>query len=283
MKNEIERMVNYMRKMKTIIFAVLFSIMFVAICGGFSQTIQAKSVVEKRLEAVRKEFPQNSVIHASVNVNGTSGSGCNAIVMYATNKIFHNAYDPKENTFRQIGQTTSTKNIVKMKKLFKKAKVGDVIRWRQGYTDRHFAIYLSSNEQGVYLYESNFKTKNKVWYKHFWAWKYMKTWPTGGADKVNVYRSKNYEKVNSGEAAKNYAVNSKFTVNGIVYQVLKTEPLGGRVKVISFEDESTDKKIPKQLFVNRTEDGCNSNEESYGVYSAKKRNISEQLTYEVLQ
>ena len=71
MKNEIERMVNYMRKMKTIIFAVLFSIMFVAICGGFSQTIQAKSVVEKRLEAVRKEFPQNSFIHASVNVNGT--------------------------------------------------------------------------------------------------------------------------------------------------------------------------------------------------------------------
>ena len=160
MKNEIERMVNYMRKMKTIIFAVLFSIMFVAICGGFSQTIQAKSVVEKRLEAVRKEFPQNSFIHASVNVNGTSGSGCNAIVMYATNKIFHNAYDPKENTFRQIGQTTSTKNIVKMKKLFKKAKVGDVIRWRQGYTDRHFAIYLSSNEQGVYLYESNFENKN---------------------------------------------------------------------------------------------------------------------------
>lgn len=47
MKNEIERMVNYMQKMKTIIFAVLFSIIFVAIFGGFSQTIQAKVLLKK--------------------------------------------------------------------------------------------------------------------------------------------------------------------------------------------------------------------------------------------
>jgi len=154
--------------------------------------VNAKTIVEKRLEEVVKEYPDKSVMNNLVWVNGTEGGGCNALVMYTTLKVFHNAYVPGVNTFSQIGKTTSTRNVSDMKKLFKKAKIGDVIRWRNGYTDSHFAIYLSSNKSGVYLYECNFGKKNKVWYKHFWAWNNMKTWPSNGANKVNVYRSKNY-------------------------------------------------------------------------------------------
>ncbi len=81
---------------------------------------QAKSVVEKRLEAVRKDYPQESKINSYISVNGYSGGGCNALVMYATLKIFHNAYDPSCDTFRKIGKTASTNSVSAMRTLLKK-------------------------------------------------------------------------------------------------------------------------------------------------------------------
>lgn len=230
----------------------------------------AKTVVEKRLEAVAKEYPDQSVMNDMIWVNGTGGGGCNALIMYATLKIFHNAYVPSADTYSQIGKTTSTSRTADMQKLFKKAKVGDVIRWRSGYTDRHFALYLSGNANGVYVYECNFKTKNKVWYKHFWAWNNMKTWPSGGADKVNVYRSTNYKKVNKKKAACNYKKGDEFEIAGCRYCVTQAGVISGKVRFVGYVDAEQEEPIPKYLYINRdVTETVNCNDESGGGSNAK--------------
>jgi hypothetical protein len=260
-------------------FGILLLFVFAGIC--LSSTCQAKTVVEKRLSAVKREYPNGSRLNGDIYVNGTSGGGCNALVMYATLKIFHNAYTPWCNTFNRVGKTASTRKTGAMKKLFSKAKVGDVIRWRRGYTDAHFAIFLSSNKNGIYIYESNYGAKNKVWYKHFWPWQYMKSWPAGGANKVNVYRSKNYNKVNQKAAAKNYKKGAIFVVKGIRYKVTKAEAISGEVKFVGYEDGYEGKKIPKYLYVNKDLDSSvNTNDESYGGGS-KKKGRNAQIMYKV--
>lgn len=180
-----------------------------------------------------------------------------------------------------MGKTTSTKNVTGMRKLFRKAKAGDVVRWRKGYADSHFAIFLSGNAKGVYVYEANFGSRNKVWDKHFWPWSKMRIWPSGGADKVNVYRSKNYNQVNQKRAAKNYKAGDEFSVQGIRYRVKKANAITGVVKWIGYESGSEGKKIPKYLYVNRDiGDEVNSNRESRGG-SSEKGGKNVQIVYKV--
>lgn len=241
----------------------------------------AETVVEKRLSAVVSEYPDGSVMNDSVCVNGMEGGGCNALVMYATLKMFHNAYDPGQDTFSQIGKTTSVTDVSSMKKLFQKAKVGDVIRWRKEYTDSHFAIYLSHNDKGIYVYECNFGKKNKVWYKHFWAWKYMKTWPSGGANKVNLYRSNNYDEVNKKKAALNYRKGDVFEIQGSQYRVIKNGAIEGVVKFVGYIDSVQPKAVPKFLYINRkATNGENCNDKSGGSASRKCR-LNAQFMYRV--
>lgn len=269
---------------KQIIIAISFLLIGLPFCymGG---KVQAKgktqSVVMKRLQAVRKDFPDRSRINSYITVNEFSGGGCNALVMYATLKIFHNAYVPGSDTYRRVGKTTSTKSNRAMRKLFKKAKVGDVVRWRKDYANSHFAIFLSENSKGIYLYEANFGSRNKVWYKHFWAWDKMKSWPKGGANKVNVYRSKNYNKVNKKKSAINYKKGDEIVIQGLCYRIKKTNAIDGVAKWIGYESGSEGKKIPKYLCVNRDiGDELNSNEDSYGA-SSKKRGRNAQIVYRV--
>lgn len=259
-------------------------LVMLCVSGIRNPCTKAKTVVEKRLAAVRNDYPAGSRINSYISVNEYNGGGCNALVMYATLKIFHNAYVPGENTFRKIGKTASTKSNKAMRSLFKKAKPGDVIRWRKGYTDSHFAIFLAGNTKGVYIYEANFGSRNKVWYKHFWAWKNMRKWPKGGANKVNVYRSKNYNQVNRGKAATNYKKGDEFVVEGLRYRVTKAGAITGTVKFVRYETEIADtdgKKIPKYLYVNKDiSSKVNSNEESHGG-SSKKSGKNAQIVYKV--
>ena len=243
--------------------------------------VNAKTIVEKRLAEVVKEYPDKSVMNNLVWVNGTEGGGCNALVMYTTLKVFHNAYVPGVNTFSQIGKTTSTRNVSNMKKLFKKAKIGDVIRWRNGYTDSHFAIYLSSNKSGVYLYECNFGKKNKVWYKHFWAWNNMKTWPSNGANKVNVYRSKNYNQVNKKKAALNYKKGDVFEVDGNQYKVIKAGVISGKVRYMRCVDSEYEGKVPRYIYVNKDVTKTINCNDDCGGGSSKKVGINAQYIYKV--
>ena len=104
-----------------------------------------KTVVEKRIEQVRKEYPNKSKMNELVGVRGFTGGGCNALVMYTTLRVFHNSFTPLCDTYKTIGTSASTNDIAAMKRLFAKAKVGDVVRFRDGNTDAHYAIFLSSN------------------------------------------------------------------------------------------------------------------------------------------
>ena len=259
--------------------------MLIILCV-FPITVNAKgkSEVAKRVAIVQKEYPNNSKFNGWVSVCGESGGGCNGLVMYTTLKVFHNAYTPGCNTYKHIGKSTSTKNTKALKKLFKKAKVGDVVRFRNGYTDAHFAIILSVSNQGAYLYEANFGSKNKVKNKHLWSWSVMKSWPAGGATRVDIYRSKNYDKVNKKKAAKNYCKGQTIVVEGLKYMVTKNSGFGGEVKLIGVEENyymDDVIRIPNCIFAdNIDEKGLNCNysvESEYG----KGKNLSHQMTYKV--
>ena len=228
------------------------------LCPLTAQQTQAAGQVNKRLAQVRKDFPQGSRINkmitvpSIVNMNGFptymdfSNGGCNALVTYATLKIFHNPYVPGSNSFKKIG-TAKTGSTSAMKKLFKKARKGDVIRWHKGSSHHHFAIYLSHNGSGVKVYEANFGPKNKVWYNHTWPYKSMNSW-AHGASQVSVYRSKNYNKVNKGKEAKNLSKGKTFTYDGITYKVTKAGIRGATVKVVSKTADAG--KVPKAIGIN---------------------------------
>ncbi|MBE5936895.1 MAG: hypothetical protein E7265_02565 [Lachnospiraceae bacterium] len=274
--------------MKSIVkyFCIIFTIML-GINILEAQSVSAKTLVEKRLEAVQKEYPDESYFKEYVTVDGFSGGGCNALVMYTTLKVFHNAYVPYCDTYTQIGKTTSTKKISAMKKLFKKAKPGDVIRWRQGYSDAHFAIFLSANDDGICVYENNWGAKKCVKNNHFWKWENMKTWPSGGpekgADKVNIYRSKNYKKVNQKKSATNYKKGDNIVVDGICYEVISVTPIGGTVKFVSYEIGSENKKIPKFLYINKDAGDLFNTNEGNDSGSSKKKGINTQILYQIKQ
>lgn len=219
---------------------------------------EAAGQISSRLTQVKKDFPNKSKINKVIWVTTvvksygslkdfTAGNeGCNALVAYATMKIFHNPYIPDASGYKKIG-TAKTSSIKAMKKLFKKAKKGDVIRWHRGGEDYHFAIYLSRYQGGVKVYEANFGPKNKVWYNHKWPYRSMKSW-SGGGTKVSVYRSSNYNQVNKGKAALNLKKGQTFTYDGITYQVTKTGIRKGKVKVIQKTPDAG--SVPKAIGIN---------------------------------
>ena len=224
-----------------------------------TQEAQAAGQVNKRLKQVMKDYPDGSHINkmitvpAIVNERGFPGlrtiinGGCNALVAYTTLKIFHNPYVPGAKSYKKVGKTARTGSTASMKRLFKKAKKGDVIRWHSGRTHYHFAIFLSRNGSGVKVYEGNYGGKNQVRNHHQWNWDSMK-YRTHGAKNVSVYRSKNYGKVNKGKAAKNLGKGKTFTFKGITYKVTKSGLRKGQVKVIS-KDRTVGKK-PKAIGIN---------------------------------
>ncbi len=222
------------------------------------KNVDAAGQVSKRISQVKKDFPGGSRINQWITVPGViswrgapmfelmRNGGCNALVTYTTMKVFHSPYISGSTRFKTIG-TSKTTSTSAMKKLFKKAKKGDVIRWHKGTEDYHFAIFLSSGSNLV-VYEANFGSKNKVWYNHAWPYSDMKKW-AHGATQISVYRSDNYAKVNKGKAAKNLRKGAKFTYDGITYKVTKAAGLHkGTVKVLAKTPEAG--KVPKAIGLN---------------------------------
>ena len=107
-----------------------------------------KNEVEKRLSHIQKEYPDGSFFKETVTVGRWTGGGCNALVMYATLKVFHNAYTPDGTSYQKIGRA-STHNRKALQKLFRKAKIGDVVRFRKGKKDTHFALFLRTEKRGM--------------------------------------------------------------------------------------------------------------------------------------
>ncbi len=207
-----------------------------------------KTVVESRLEEVRDVYPQDSAFDEWVRVTDwLEYGGCTGLVAYATEKVFHDAYYDGSETYKQIGKA-STGNASKMKALFKKAKVGDVIKWGRGGKGAHYAIFLSDSSTGVYIYEANFGGPNQVWYDHFWKWSVHKEWPVGGADEVYVYRAANYNAVNNKKDALKTPVGTVVMVNeeyNLQMMVVDNSINNGAVVVL--DGYATGTKIPKGI------------------------------------
>ncbi len=269
---------------KTIIPLALFAMMIGQLLSFSAVPVRAKgkSVVTKRIEQIRKEFPNKSKMNEEITVGELTGGGCNALEMYLTLRVFHNCYTPGCDTYKRIG-SVSTGNTNAMKKLFKRAKIGDVVRFRRGGTDAHYAIFLSCDSTGVNLYESNFGGKNVVRYNNHWPWSAMKSWPTGGASKVDVYRAKNYNKVNKKKSAKLYKKGHKIQVENWIFKVTEVSGFGGSVKLVGFNEEPTksDKKLPKYIYVdNLSEKNVNCNFDA-GYGSTKRGGMDYQMVYKV--
>lgn len=249
---------NYLRKKSKrllILFACVFLLCFLAV----PKEAHAANNVTKRMQEIKKIYPQGSRMNKWVFVStlvkrdgelrysSAYNGGCNALVSFVTMKVFHNAYMPDSAAYKTIG-TTKTTSASAMKKLFKKAKPGDVVRMFNGRGECHFGIFLSKTGSGIKLYEANFGSKNKVWYNHLWKWGNIKSW-SGGATRISVLRSRNYKQVTSGKTAKNYTKGDVFTVKGITYQVTKNAIKGGKVKVIAKDANAG--RIPKAIGVNK--------------------------------
>ena len=232
--------------------------LFLAVGPITSNEAEAAGTISSRLAQVRKDFPNKSKInkviwvttvvksYGSLTASAAGNEGCNALVAYATMKIFHNPYIPDASGYKKIG-TAKTSNAKAMINLFKKAKKGDVIRWHSGGDDYHFAIYLSRYLSGVKVYEANFGPKNSVWYNHNWPYSNMRSW-SGGGTQVSVYRSRNYNQVNKGKAALNLKKGQTFAYEGITYKVTKTGIRKGRVKVVKKTPDAG--KVPKAIGIN---------------------------------
>lgn len=178
-----------------------------------TSTAAKKTVVESRIEEVREVYPQDSRFNEWVRVTQNwEYGGCLGIVSYLTQKVYHDSYYDGSSFYKAVG-SASTASTSKMKKLFKKAKPGDIIKWSMKGEGTHYAIFLSDSSSGIYIYEANFGKENQVWYDHYWKWNVMKDWPVGGADKVAVYRASNYDAVNAKKDAKKTAVGTVLTVN----------------------------------------------------------------------
>lgn len=240
----------------------LFLLLFIVFALGnirYPQEVHAANVITHRISEVRKIYPHGSRLNKTVlgttmvRKNGKTychsvyNGGCNSLVTFLTMKVFHNPYVPHTTSYKNIG-TASTYSTSSMKKLFKKAKVGDVVRMYNGKGECHFAIFLSKTGNGIKLYESNFGSKNKVWYNHLWKWGKIKSW-SQGATKISVLRSFNYNQVASGKAAKKYIKGTRFTINGITYQVTKNSLNCGQVKVI--QKATNAGKMPKAIGINK--------------------------------
>lgn len=226
----------------------------------FMQTIvlvhAADNVVSVRLEEIRKKYPDGSVFNKKAAIflqkeyeedtplrYSITLGGCNGLVGYVTMKVFHNPFTPETtDSYKKIGKA-SVLDASDMCRVFSKAKLGDVVQWSSGGTGYHYAIYLSSDTNGIYVYEANFGGKNKVRYNNNWKWENMQSW-SHGAKQITVWRSRNYNQVIKKKAAKNLKKGSVFTINDITYEVTDSSITSGRAKVISNSNHSD---VPKAI------------------------------------
>ena len=247
-------------------FTSLVMICVTAIVFAFWQTAfeadAASGTVSKRFAEVSKDFPNNSKITKSIQIwtvvndddgwdsfEGVKNGGCNALVTYVTMKIFHEPYVPGAVSYKKLGKTTNASDTAALKKLFKRAKKGDVIRLHNGTTDFHYAVFMGLNSKGVKVYEGNYGSRHLVKYNHQWTWSKMRSWKRNGLKyKVSIYRARNYSEVNSGEAARNLKKGDEFKYKGITYKVTKAGIRQATVKVVSKED--TAGATPKAIGIN---------------------------------
>ena len=221
----------------------------------------ASGTVSKRFDEVRKDFPNNSKIKQNIDIwtvvndggwdsfGGARNGGCNALVTYVTMKIFHEPYVPGAASYKQVGKTTKGKSKAAVKKLFRKAKKGDVIRFHNGTTDYHYAIYMGRNSKGIKVYEGNFGPKHQVKYNHLWTWSDLGNMKGKKSKvKISIYRARNYSKVNSGKAARNLKKGETFKYKGITYKVTKAGIRKATVKVVSRDENAG--ATPKAIGIN---------------------------------
>ena len=108
---------------KCIFHGVILCLLTIIYCLCIT-TVQAeaksKSVVEKRIAQIRKEYSNKSKLNEIISVEGFNGGGCNALVMYTTLRIFHNCYTPDCDTYKTVGKGASTSDISAIKNLFSK-------------------------------------------------------------------------------------------------------------------------------------------------------------------
>lgn len=187
---------------------VILSICLATIIGVFGirpptyvYAATGKAYVKQMIKKINKQYPDGSTFNRTIeyydpddDVTYTYG-GCNGFVAYFTQKTFGDVYTQRYSDGYRNKGSVSTSNTRKMKKLFKKAKIGDPIMWYTGGDCRHVAIFMSYSEEGIRVYEANFGGKNKVRYNHLWPWNHMKDWPAGGAKKVTVSHYKKYNKL----------------------------------------------------------------------------------------
>lgn len=183
-----------------VLCAGMILLMGLSVCLPW-ETVQA-AVVANRIRAVSKTYPSGSYYNGYMTVdyvkNGEHrtyiGHECAGFVMYITDKAFQEPYYNGSSSYRKIYKTVSTKDTKEMKKLFARAKTGDVIRWT-GRGGRHQAIFLKDTSVGIQVYEANFGNDyNRVWYDHLWPWNNQALW-RGTSSCVSVFRYKDYAKI----------------------------------------------------------------------------------------
>lgn len=182
------------------VIAVLWATIF--LFGTLAPESVQAAAVANRIKAVSGTYPNGSYYNSyetvTVEKNGYQqsiiGHECAGFVMYVTRQVFQDTYYTGSPSYRQIYRTVSTKNTSEMKRLFSRAKIGDVIRWT-GNGGRHQAIFLKKSNLGIQVYEANFGNDyNRVWYHHLWSWNNRTLW-TSTASNVSVFRHKDYAKI----------------------------------------------------------------------------------------
>lgn len=160
------------------------------------------AAVEDRIKTVAGIYPSGSYYNGYETVTVKKGGiwrsivghECAGFVMYVTRQTFQEPYYIGSPSYRQVGKTVSTKNTKDVRRLFSRAKIGDVICWTGG-GGRHQAIFLKKSSLGIQVYEANFGSDyNRVWYHHLWSFNNRPLW-TGTSSSVSVFRYRNYEKV----------------------------------------------------------------------------------------
>ena len=189
------------KRMLVVIAIFMASVMGVAGIGANSYVLAAsgKAYVKREIKKIKNKYPDGSTYNHTfeyydpgMDATIISSGGCNGFVAYVTKRIYGSVFTEWGDYDYKVVGDVSTSSIQKMKKLFKKAKIGDPIVWYTENDCRHMAIFMSCNSKGIRVYEANFGGKNKVRYNHQWDWKYMKSWPKGGAKRVLVEHYRGY-------------------------------------------------------------------------------------------
>ena len=258
MKNNKAKMTRRRRWLSVLL---AFAVLAVSCLAVPAETYAASGEVNRRIAAVRKDFPTKSkftpmiyiirefLYDGMLTVDNKGFGGCDGLVNYVTIKTFHTPFYYGSPDFTQVGKKVKASNKKQLKKLFKKAKKGDVIYLSdKGGREFHVAIFLKKSKKGVKVYEGNAGgSRHQVFYNRLWSWKRLKK-DHKGKEYVSIYRANNYAQVNAGQAAVNYGAGSTFTANGITYQVVTPGLRAGVVKVVSGGDRAG--SIPAAIGLN---------------------------------